>query len=130
LRKPAPDEEIPMPGSATVGNFWSWAYSGVLGNTNRAVFTKFLVGSALGATVDPGWSGTWQTFATETKSNSMSLAPPPPTLRTTRAVFILTDVYSVATMPEPALSVSCRNALQCPPHGFKECLFAPGLRLA
>lgn len=33
-----------------VGRFWSWAYSDVLSNRNRAVFAEYLVGAALGTT--------------------------------------------------------------------------------
>ena len=31
-----------------VGDFWSWAYSDILGNRNRSIFAEFIVGSALG----------------------------------------------------------------------------------
>lgn len=37
----------------TVGDFWAWAYSDLLNNTNRAVFAEFLVGRALGVTDVP-----------------------------------------------------------------------------
>ncbi len=41
-------------GSAgTVGDFWRWAYSDILSNTNRAVFGEFLVAFALGVTQQP-----------------------------------------------------------------------------
>lgn len=46
------ETEIPGLG-ATVGDFWSWAYSDVLNNTNRAVFAEFVVGTALGVTSSP-----------------------------------------------------------------------------
>jgi len=32
----------------TIGDFWAWAYSDILMNTNRSVFAEFLVGAALG----------------------------------------------------------------------------------
>jgi hypothetical protein len=40
-----------------VGDFWSWAYSDILSNTDRAVFAEFVVGTALGVTDVPsvGW---------------------------------------------------------------------------
>jgi hypothetical protein len=31
---------------ATVGDFWSWAYSDLLSSTDRAVFAEFVVGTA------------------------------------------------------------------------------------
>src|SRR3712207_878973 len=37
----------------TVGDFWSWAYSDILNNANRAVFAEFVVGRALGVTSSP-----------------------------------------------------------------------------
>jgi len=57
VEKLSPDEELPNLHGATVGEFWSWAYSDVQNNTDRAVFAEFLVGSALGVTdgVSAGW---------------------------------------------------------------------------
>lgn len=43
-----PDEEIAGTSGATLGDFWSWGYSDVLGNTTRGVFAEYLVASALG----------------------------------------------------------------------------------
>ena len=45
----------PIPGlpNVTISDFWSWAYSDVLVNTNRSVFAEFLVGSALGVLDKP-----------------------------------------------------------------------------
>jgi len=45
----------PIPGIPylTISDFWSWAYSDVLVNTNRSVFAEFLVGSALGVLDKP-----------------------------------------------------------------------------
>ncbi len=34
--------------AGTVGEFWQWAYSDILSNTNRGVFAEYLVGKALG----------------------------------------------------------------------------------
>ena len=45
-------DAIPMLGE-TVGDFWSWAYSDILNNTDRAVFAEFVVGRALGVTDAP-----------------------------------------------------------------------------
>ena len=40
--------ESTIPGAShVVGDFWSWAYSDILSNTNRGVFAEFLVGAAL-----------------------------------------------------------------------------------
>jgi hypothetical protein len=43
------ENSTPIPGipNVTISEFWSWAYSDVLVNTNRSVFAEFLVGSAL-----------------------------------------------------------------------------------
>lgn len=43
-----PQQPIPALGGLTIGDFWSWAYSDLLSNANRAVFAEFLVGAALG----------------------------------------------------------------------------------
>jgi hypothetical protein len=45
--------------NVTISDFWSWAYSDVLVNTNRSVFAEFLVGSALGVLDKPRieWDG-------------------------------------------------------------------------
>lgn len=57
----SPETLIPgAPGSATVGDFWTWAYSDVLSNRNRSIYAEFLVGSALGVTsvgVRTEWNG-------------------------------------------------------------------------
>ena len=57
----APNEKIPGMGGATVGDFWAWAYSDILGNTDRGIFAEFLVGSALGVVEEMGPSG-WGAF--------------------------------------------------------------------
>jgi len=47
-KKKLPAEQV-VPGldGATLGDFWSWAYSDILSNTNRGVFAEFVVGRAL-----------------------------------------------------------------------------------
>ena len=52
VEKRSCQEKIPALG-ATVGEFWSWAYSDILSNTGRAVFAEFVVGMALGVTHVP-----------------------------------------------------------------------------
>jgi hypothetical protein len=47
-RKLTPDKEITGLDGLTVGDFWSWAYSDIMGNLNRSVFAEFVVASALG----------------------------------------------------------------------------------
>jgi hypothetical protein len=47
------DERIAGVDDLTIGDFWSWAYSDVLSNRNRAVFAEFLVGAALGVLDNP-----------------------------------------------------------------------------
>lgn len=43
-----------IPGlGVTGGDFWSWAYSDILNNTDRAVFAEYVVGTALGVTDAP-----------------------------------------------------------------------------
>lgn len=37
----------------SVVDFWRWAYSDILSNTNRAIFAEFIVGAALGAIDKP-----------------------------------------------------------------------------
>ncbi len=52
IEKRSCQDEIPLLG-VTVGDFWSWAYSDILNNANRAVFAEFVVGTALGVTSSP-----------------------------------------------------------------------------
>lgn len=52
IEKRSCQDEILVLG-ATVGDFWSWAYSDILNNANRAVFAEFVVGTALGVTASP-----------------------------------------------------------------------------
>jgi hypothetical protein len=51
-------ESIPGTG-ATVNDYWSWAYSDVMENTQRGTFAEFLVAHVLGRTGDirVGWDG-------------------------------------------------------------------------
>ncbi len=44
--------------SHTVGSFWQWAYSDILSNRNRSIFTEYLVGCAIGV-VDEGVREEW-----------------------------------------------------------------------
>lgn len=48
-----PYKEIHGLNGVTVGNFWSWAFSDILINTNRAIFAEFLVGTALNVINSP-----------------------------------------------------------------------------
>jgi hypothetical protein len=52
IEKRSCQDDIPLLG-VTVGEFWSWAYSDILSNTDRAVFAEFVVGTALGVTDAP-----------------------------------------------------------------------------
>lgn len=47
-RKLNPGKKITGLEGLTVGDFWSWAYSDIMGNLNRSVFAEFVVASALG----------------------------------------------------------------------------------
>src|SRR5215472_16016255 len=49
----SPDESLHSVPSVTVGDFWRWAYSGVLSNRNRSILAEFIVGSALGVVRSP-----------------------------------------------------------------------------
>lgn len=44
---------VPGLGGPTIGDFWRWAYSDILSNTNRSVFAEYIVGVALGAVDTP-----------------------------------------------------------------------------
>ena len=46
-------EPIEHSNGLTVTDFWSWAYSDLLSNTNRSVFAEFLVAAALDITASP-----------------------------------------------------------------------------
>ena len=53
IRRLEPVSDIPGLRGLTLGDFWSWAYSDVFNNRNRAVFAEFLVGVALDALDKP-----------------------------------------------------------------------------
>jgi hypothetical protein len=52
IEKRSCQDKIPVLG-VTVGDFWAWAYSDILNNTDRAIFAEFVVGTALGVTDAP-----------------------------------------------------------------------------
>lgn len=67
----------PIPGMAnlSLADFWSWAYSDVLSNANRAVFAEFMVGAALGVLKTPrvAWDAVdfrYRGFGVEVKSSA------------------------------------------------------------
>jgi hypothetical protein len=47
------EEEIRGLAGATVGDFWSWAYSDLVSNTIRPLFAEYLVGRCLGVVSEP-----------------------------------------------------------------------------
>ena len=53
IQRHHPDKNIPGLGALTLGDFWSWAYSDILSNVNRATFAEFMVASALGLLDSP-----------------------------------------------------------------------------
>jgi hypothetical protein len=46
---------VPLKGleGATVGDYWSWAYSNILCNANRSILAEFVVGTVLGVVDTP-----------------------------------------------------------------------------
>lgn len=48
-----PEETIPGLDPATIGDFWSWAYSDLQSNTIRPLFAEYLVGRCLGLLFQP-----------------------------------------------------------------------------
>ena len=48
-------QDIPIKGlnDATVGDYWSWAYSNILCNANRCILAEFIVGKVLDAVSSP-----------------------------------------------------------------------------
>lgn len=48
-----PSDKLANLGGLTLGDFWSWAYSDILGNVKRAAFAEFLVAAALGLVDTP-----------------------------------------------------------------------------
>ena len=59
INKLSPDTPIIGLENSRLVDFWSWAYSDVLVNTNRSVLAEFIVGSVLGVVDKPrvewGW---------------------------------------------------------------------------
>lgn len=53
IDKLSPDTPIVGLENVNVVDFWSWAYSDILVNTNRSVLAEFLVGSVLGVITQP-----------------------------------------------------------------------------
>lgn len=53
IDKLSPDTPIVGLEHVNIVDFWSWAYSDILVNTNRSVMAEFLVGSALGVITKP-----------------------------------------------------------------------------
>jgi hypothetical protein len=51
--KLAPDVPINGLEGATVGDYWSWAYSNILCNANRSILAEFVVGTVLDAVRSP-----------------------------------------------------------------------------
>jgi hypothetical protein len=53
ISKLSPGMMIPGLGNLTVADFWSWAYSDLWSNRNRAVLAEFIVGALLGVLNKP-----------------------------------------------------------------------------
>lgn len=53
VKKLTPDTLIGMTNGMSIGDFWAWAYSDLLNNTQRGVLAEFLVAAALGITDRP-----------------------------------------------------------------------------
>ena len=53
MKKLQPETPIEGTQSLTIGDFWAWAYSDILSNSNRSVLAEFLVGAALGVLDKP-----------------------------------------------------------------------------
>ena len=52
--------------AATVEDYWQWAYSDIIGNTNRGALAEFIVAKALGATASV--RDTWAAYDLETQT--------------------------------------------------------------
>ena len=70
-----PVQLIPGMANLSLADFWSWAYSDVLSNGNRAVFAEFMVGAALGLLGTPRveWDSVdfrYRGFGVEVKSSA------------------------------------------------------------
>ncbi|MCD4652740.1 hypothetical protein K8T06_02265 [bacterium] len=53
IKKLNPNQPVPGLSQQTIGGFWSWAYSDILSNRNRAIFAEYIVGTLLGVTDHP-----------------------------------------------------------------------------
>jgi hypothetical protein len=58
--KRSPDEKIPRI-DRTVGDFWSWAFSDMLTNVDRATLAEYIVATALGVDDEPR-PGSWEAY--------------------------------------------------------------------
>ena len=52
--------------SADILDYWSWAYSDIVGNTNRGVLAEFIVARAIGS--EPAVRNDWAAYDLETPS--------------------------------------------------------------
>ncbi|MCU1493847.1 MAG: hypothetical protein JWO62_1611 [Acidimicrobiaceae bacterium] len=78
-----PDSALPGTGSATVGEFWQWAFSDVLSNATRGAFGEYLVARCLGITSEPriAWDAVdlrYHGHGIEVKTSSRHQAWPSP----------------------------------------------------
>ena len=99
IEKRSCEEEISMLG-VTVGDFWAWAYSDLLNNTNRAVFAEFLVDRALRVTDVPRVP--WDSVDLRYR-RKRSRSRPPPTSRVG---------IGSRTLSPRSLSISRRGSLR------------------
>ncbi len=53
IKKLDPNYKIPGLKDTSISDYWAWAYSDILTNTNRSLFAEFLVGKALDAIALP-----------------------------------------------------------------------------
>lgn len=53
VEKLSPSVLIKGMDGVTVGDYWSWAYSDIMCNTNRSILAEFVVGTALGVVSSP-----------------------------------------------------------------------------
>ena len=54
--------------SATVGEFWQWAYSDIVNNTNRGILAEFIVAKALGSAEEVRTN--WASYDVDTSSGT------------------------------------------------------------
>jgi hypothetical protein len=64
-------QKIKGPDNLKVSDFWSWAYSDIMSNTNRSAFAEFLVATALGVTDTPRIE--WNAFDIEYKNKKIEV---------------------------------------------------------